>query len=214
VRLWIALAIAGMLCGISRTAAALDPLDPDDAKHDDDNDGLINLMEFLHGTDPTDPDTDHGGAPDGWEVYYDENRASYDPFSIDPLVHRLWEFYARYDSDGDDINDVNVDPDYSFDPTNARDELDGSWGEVDSDHWSNLQEYRHGTDPTNPDTDKDGRLDDIDPEPLIYDNVEIYGCGTHPVVPVSGQQPVDSFQGEGLSAMLGICWESFLVRAD
>jgi len=36
-----------MVCGLQGTVAALDPLDPDDANHDDDNDGLINLMEFI-----------------------------------------------------------------------------------------------------------------------------------------------------------------------
>jgi hypothetical protein len=214
VRLWIAFAIAGMLCGLSGAAAAIDSLDPDDARHDDDNDGLMNIMEFVHGTDPTNPDSDAGGALDGWEVYYDDNRATYDPFQNDITAHDLWVAYARYDSNGDGINDVSVDPGYKFDPTWWGDEQDGCWGEVDSDHWSNLQEYQHGTDPTNPDTDGDRWMDDVDPEPLIPDVGDIYNCGTHTDHPISGQLPLASLQGEGMSDVLAISWESFLVRTD
>jgi len=169
---------------------------------------------FIHGTDPLNPDTDGDGCPDGWTVYYDENRAFWPPDSDNPLIKAQWEAYARYDSDNDGQYDVNVDPNYKFDPT-GRIALDGWCGEVDSDHWDNLQEYRQGTDPTNPDTDKDGRTDDVDPEPLIYDvyDNQIYACGTHPY-PSSGQQPMVSFQGAGLSAILGISWESFVARTD
>ncbi|MCH8526776.1 MAG: hypothetical protein LAT79_06410, partial [Kiritimatiellae bacterium] len=40
-------------------------VDPDD---DADGDGLTNLEEYLHGTDPNNPDTSGNGIPDGWEI--------------------------------------------------------------------------------------------------------------------------------------------------
>lgn len=212
-RLLIALAIAGTVCCLLGTGAALDPLDAGDAARDDDNDGLINLEEFIHGTDPTDPDTDADGCPDGWTVYYDENRATWDPDSDDLNVRASWEAYARYDSDGDGAYDVNVDPSYGFDP-NGMIAADGSSGEVDSDLWSNLQEYRHGTDPTNPDTDGDRRPDDVDPEPLIYDVPHIYACGTQPVHGHSGQRPILLSEGAGMAAVLGFFWDTFVARTS
>jgi hypothetical protein len=46
----------------------MDPLDPGDALDDPDGDGLINVEEFEHGSDPNNPDSDADGLPDGWEV--------------------------------------------------------------------------------------------------------------------------------------------------
>ncbi|MEX2605830.1 MAG: Ig-like domain-containing protein, partial [Kiritimatiellia bacterium] len=42
-----------------------EPVNPND---DSDSDGLTNLEEYLHGTDPNNPDTSGNGIPDGWEV--------------------------------------------------------------------------------------------------------------------------------------------------
>src|SRR5512137_2539427 len=67
----------------------LDPMNPSDAKADDDGDQLTNLMEYMYGTDPLNEDTDADRLPDGYEVHYDQNRASFAPNS-------LW---ARYDAD-------------------------------------------------------------------------------------------------------------------
>ncbi len=47
---------------------AFDPTDPLDALRDPDGDGLTNIEEFNRGTDPSNPDSDGGGTPDGWEV--------------------------------------------------------------------------------------------------------------------------------------------------
>jgi peptidase C13-like protein/thrombospondin type 3 repeat protein len=59
----------------------------DDAGGDIDGDGLINLDEYLNGTNPTLSDTDGDGMPDGWEVFY----------NLDPLVND-----ANADSDKDE----------------------------------------------------------------------------------------------------------------
>lgn len=40
---------------------------------DPDYDGLINLQEYLHKTDPTKRDTDGDGLSDGWEVAHGKN---------------------------------------------------------------------------------------------------------------------------------------------
>ena len=40
---------------------------------DYDGDGLNNLGEYHHGTDPTNPDTDADQMPDGWELAYGFN---------------------------------------------------------------------------------------------------------------------------------------------
>jgi hypothetical protein len=49
-------------------AHGLDPNDPAMPFEDPDHDGLNNLQEFQHGTDPHNPDTDGDGIPDGLEV--------------------------------------------------------------------------------------------------------------------------------------------------
>ncbi|MEM2868972.1 MAG: hypothetical protein QW379_00920 [Thermoplasmata archaeon] len=177
-----ALMVTAMLAGL---VPGLDPLDPKDSMKDSDGDRLSNLLEFIYGTDPNCRDTDNGGADDGWEVYYDLNRAHW------PVGSRCHQLYARYDSDGDGFPDVNVDPNYRFDPTNLWDEADLA----DQDGWSNLREYFEGTDPTNPDTDSDGRMDDVDPQPLIPNDEWGPGGG--------GNIGQNSGQGQGLGQGMG-----------
>jgi hypothetical protein len=49
-------------------ANELDATDSSDGSADEDADGLSNVEEFTHGTDPRDPDTDGDGCQDGEEV--------------------------------------------------------------------------------------------------------------------------------------------------
>jgi len=59
---------------------------------DYDGDGLNNLGEYQHGTDPTKPDTDSDQMPDGWEVNYGFNPLDASDSSMD--------------SDGDGLTNV------------------------------------------------------------------------------------------------------------
>ena len=59
-------------------SADIDPDDDNDSDvYDANGDGIIssdeeytNLEEYFNNTNPNDPDTDDGGAWDGWEVHY------------------------------------------------------------------------------------------------------------------------------------------------
>jgi hypothetical protein len=96
---------------------AFDPTDPLDGARDSDGDGLSNYQEFLLGTDPSNPDSDGGGAPDGWEYQYglDPTNRADDYMDTDGDG---WDNYQEYlhgtdprnkDTDGDGLID-SVDP--------------------------------------------------------------------------------------------------------
>src|SRR5713101_2814930 len=70
-----------------KIAHHLDPHDPALAGEDPDQDGLTNLEEYQHGTDPNNPDTDGDGLSDGDEVH---------KYHTDPL---------NPDTDGDGLTD-------------------------------------------------------------------------------------------------------------
>jgi hypothetical protein len=102
---------------IAPAASAFDPTDPLDGARDSDGDGLSNFQEFLHGTDPSNPDSDGGGAPDGWEVSFglDPTNRADDYLDTDGDG---WDNYREYiagtdprnpDTDGDGMID-SVDP--------------------------------------------------------------------------------------------------------
>lgn len=98
----------------------LDPNDPSDAAQDEDNDGLTNLEEFQHQTDPTNPDTDGDGLSDGAEVKRPEG-------ATNPL---------HPDTDQDGLLDGE---ETTTDPTVA---------DSDGDSFPDGQEVFRGSDPT------------------------------------------------------------------
>lgn len=63
-------------------AHGLDPNDPAMPFEDPDHDGLTNLQEFQHGTDPHNPDTDGDGIPDGLEVAEGTDPLNSNSFSL------------------------------------------------------------------------------------------------------------------------------------
>jgi len=160
----------------------LDPMNPSDASSDSDLDNMTAIDEYRHHTDPTDWDTDGDGMPDGWEVKYGLN-------PLDPSdaqgdlngngITNLEEFWmqaipgrpidyqltAETDTDGDAMPDMweaahGLNP---FDPA------DGAM-DRDRDGWTNLEEYTHGTDPKNANTDGDCyEYDSTDANPLWND---------------------------------------------
>ncbi|HTS18574.1 MAG TPA: LamG-like jellyroll fold domain-containing protein [Verrucomicrobiae bacterium] len=94
------------------------------AFEDPDNDGLVNLQEYLHGTDPHNFSTAGDGIPDGWAVYYGFN-------PLDPTI-------AGQDPDSDGLTNYQ---EYlaGTDPLSVDTDLDGM-----PDAW----EIAHGLNPT------------------------------------------------------------------
>jgi len=146
----------------------LDHVDPADANFDPDLDELINLLEYLHGTDPHNPDTDGGTLEDGKEVQQGKNPL--DP-SDDVFVP-------------DDFGATRAQPQVSLDKRADR----------DGDGLSDIRERRFGTNPREKDTDNDGIGDyhelltfftdplnwDTDADGLL-DGQEVYDFGTDPL---------------------------------
>lgn len=110
-----------------------------DLTGDADGDKLINLNEFIYGTDPTKPDTDNDGFND-----FDEIKNFFDPLTPGKT-------YLDFDADG--LPDW-WETKYGFNTSFANGQKDS-----DDDGLSNLQEYTYGTNPLNPDTDGDGFKD-------------------------------------------------------
>ncbi len=78
-----------------------DPLNAKDGVQDADGDGLTNLAEFTHRTDPRNPDTDADTMPDIWELTY-----GFNPLNPED---------AALDADGDGVSnkrehDIGSDP--------------------------------------------------------------------------------------------------------
>jgi len=93
-----------------------------DAAGDKDGDGLNNLAEYQHGTNPSIHDSDSDGMPDGWEV----------SFGLDPLLND-----AGLNPDGDQWSNLK-EYQYGLNPNQAEDIM----GDEDHDGYPNLYEIR------------------------------------------------------------------------
>lgn len=112
---------------------SMDPFDPTDAKGDIDKDGLSNISEYLENLDPEVPDMDGDGLADGYEV---------EVLGTNPFI---------IDTDDDALPDA-WESLYGTDPLHP----DSRGSDPDNDQYSNLEEYRNGTNPR--------VFDEIDPE--------------------------------------------------
>ena len=182
-----------MLYDLNPFDAADAALDADMDGHDRNSDGLLtedeyftNLMEyeldFVLGTstDPTDPDTDRDGIPDGWEIFYNFNPVSY------------LDAYEDMDDDGYDLNrDGYISPDEEL--TNLEEYLAGTspWeSDSDDDGMTDGWEIFYGLDPLNNgdawfDSDADGWDGNFDLELSFeerYLNYMEFLNDTHPFV--------------------------------
>ncbi len=102
-----------------------------------DVDGVANPWEILWGLDPDDDDTDDDGLLDGFEVCYDGDCGSYDPY--DPGTGLGGDLDADSDdTDGDTISDA-WEVQYS-DVASAIDETD-TGDDPDGDGFTNLEEF-------------------------------------------------------------------------
>ncbi len=109
-----------------------------DGNDDPDGDGLTNRQEFDTGTSPTDPDTDHDGAPDLVETgsgrWISINDRGTNPFRVDSDSDGL--------SDGTELkNEALLEDQWPTDPNIA---------DTDSDGFDDGTEVRIGTDPADP----------------------------------------------------------------
>ena len=168
-------------------------LDADMDGHDRNGDGLLtedeyftNLMEYEldfvlgNSTDPTNPDTDADGMPDGWEIYYNFNPVSY------------LDAHEDMDDDGYDLNrDGYVSSDEEL--TNLEEYLAGTspWvADTDDDIMTDGWEIHYGLDPKNNgdawfDSDADGWDGNFDLELSFeerYLNYMEFLNDTHPFV--------------------------------
>lgn len=145
---------------------------------DFDNDQASNLMEYLAGTDPTDPlsfpDTDDDGLNDGWERYYFNNSLAQT---------------ADADPDGDfssnlDEQTAGTDPGFKG---NFPDADDNGFGDQISDGWEKF--YFGSIEACDPEADADGDL---------IANLDEFLAGTDPKDQLSSPDTDNDHLGDGL----------------
>ncbi len=154
----------------TREAQSLNPLTALDrygipeGEGDMDQDMLNNSAEFARDvshTNPTDPDTDADGMPDGWEVVH----ASWDPFTAKPNLSPLDPTDAYEDPDWDGINySLKRDPEGNYIIREYDFNGDG-WIDpvLENESFCNVEEYLYGED-----LDRDG-INDRTPHPNKWD---------------------------------------------
>ncbi|MFX1546684.1 MAG: hypothetical protein ACFFCU_10830 [Promethearchaeota archaeon] len=119
----------------------LDPVDFWDKFNDQDNDGLMNSLEYFRRSNPLERDSDGDGMPDGWE-----HLSGTDPAVPDNDT----------DSDGDYITAL-YEYQMGLDPWH-----DDGVGDKDGDSLTNLQEFHYGSWANQSDSDLDGMPDDFE----------------------------------------------------
>ncbi len=122
---------------------------------DGDGDGLPDLLEAVHGTDPSKRDTDGDGLYDGTEILLLRTNASMvdtdqDEISDGEEVLRTLTDPLRADTDGDGLTDGSEVMDWGTDPLSS---------DTDADSLQDRNETVLGTDPLRFDTDGDGLSD-------------------------------------------------------
>jgi len=134
--------------------------------------GMTISYHFGTGTNPTNPDSDGDGLPDGWEAAHGmdplasntgdpRTDASADP-DLDGLTNAqeaaLGTDPFQPDSDGDGMDD-GWESRHGFDPTTHNDDThrtdDDADADPDGDGLTNAEECAWGTNPSNLDTDND-----------------------------------------------------------
>ncbi|MCK5827416.1 hypothetical protein KAH43_02730, partial [Candidatus Bipolaricaulota bacterium] len=153
--------------------SCLDPLNPDtdgdglsDGEEDLNHDGNFDFapsdfdfQDLLDGapqpnpeeTNPCDPDTDHDGLTDYDERYQPNPSAFYSFNPTNPLDHDTDNDYLL---DGEEVNWICIDPGLDLDP-----DMDGV------DDYFVMTALGDVLDPTNRDSDSDGFIDGLDPNP-------------------------------------------------
>ncbi|MCK4970423.1 MAG: hypothetical protein KAS77_07845, partial [Thermoplasmata archaeon] len=115
-------------------------------------------------TDPTDPDSDADGMPDGWEVVH----ALWDPFTAKPNLNPLDGSDPYKDEDEDGINYTGgKDPQGNY-IIRERDYNGDGWIDpvLENESFCNVEEYLYGDD-----LNRDG-INDLTPHPNKYDTDE------------------------------------------
>ena len=116
---------------------------------DTDEDDLTDMIEYMLGTDPLNPDTDGDGLPDGYERLI----LGTDPLKIDSNENGISDADEDFDSDG--LTNLE---EYKL-------ETDPYLSDTDFDGLSDYDEInKHNTNPLNEDTDGDGMLDGFEIE--------------------------------------------------
>ena len=129
------------------SATALDP--NQDLEHGGIGDGLTNLQEYLHGTDPNNPDTDGDTLEDGPEVAGAGSRPPTDP--------------TKQDTDGDTLSDLvetntriwSGTGNTGTNPTSKDTDGDALTDTVENNTGSFVDKASTGTNPNLPDSDAD-----------------------------------------------------------
>lgn len=134
----------------------LSPFAISDKFADNDGDGIINILEHFHKSDPKSIDSDNDGMPDRMEL---NNKLN--------LIYND----ADHDKDGDGMSNI-YEYHMGLDLTNPAD----ADGDLDEDLLSNLEEFRFGSWANQSDTDGDGMRDDVEHmyglDPWVNDAVE------------------------------------------